>query len=181
MNWDTLVRIMYSEKDFGRSVATTVAGVVGLAAYLLSSDWVIALFVAVIAFPLCRVTVTALHSRWKQKRAQILETIEAEQAFSKFSHQERQVIEFFVHSGGACVSWGAVNRSDLPFPRPALNSLMARGIVHLSAMENGTEAFQLDIDTFDTAQGVFSASNEAEPDPTHDARMGAPLGDSIPF
>ncbi|MCK4548343.1 MAG: hypothetical protein KAW17_12980 [Candidatus Eisenbacteria sp.] len=182
MNRDKLIATIYAERDFGRSIATTVAGVVGLTTYLFSSDWIIALFAAVIAFPVCRVTASALHSRWKQNHAQIVKKIEAAQAFSRFSPQERQVIEFFVRSGGACVSWGAVNRSDLPFPRAAVNSLIERGVVRLSVMEDlMTEAFALDIDTFDTAQEALGGNREAEPEPARDSKKAGRLDDDLPF
>ena len=39
---------LMSKADVGRCIATSVAGVVGLSVYLLSSDWVIAVFSAVI-------------------------------------------------------------------------------------------------------------------------------------
>jgi len=39
---------VYSETDFGRSVATSVAGVIGLAVYLIFGDWVIAAFSSII-------------------------------------------------------------------------------------------------------------------------------------
>ncbi|MFA7238118.1 MAG: super-infection exclusion protein B [Phycisphaeraceae bacterium] len=156
MNWNKLVEIIYTEKDFGRSIATSIAGVVGLSAYFLFADWVIAVFALVISYPLFRVIASAIHSRWKKKRTQLMKDIQAKEKFNKFSPQERQVIEFFVRSGGACVSWGYVNNSKLPFPRPAVNSLIQRGIVHTTVMEDDmTEAFALDTDVFDTAQRVF--------------------------
>lgn len=77
------------------------------------------------------------------------------------------MIEFFVRAGGACVSLGYVNQSEYPFPRPALNSLMARGIVHNSVMEDGmTEAFLLDVDTLDTAQRALAVNTATEPSST---------------
>jgi hypothetical protein len=163
MKWGKLIAAIYVEQDFGRSIATTMAGVVGLAAYLFSSDWVIALFAAIIAFPVCRVVSSALHSRWKQKHAELIKRLQAEELFRRFSPEERQVIEFFVRAGGACVSWSYVNNSEHPFPRPALNSLMARDIVHTSVMEDGmTESFVLDIDTYDMAQRVLGDQKRAE-------------------
>lgn len=61
---------IYAETDVGRSIATSVAGVMGLSVYLLSSDWVIALFSAVIAFPLVRLVATGFHAR-AVRRAQV--------------------------------------------------------------------------------------------------------------
>ena len=163
MNWDKLIASIYSEQDFGRSIATTVAGIVGLVMYLLVSDWVIALFASIIAFPVCRVISSALHSKWKQKHIDVLKRLKAEKEFSRFSQQERQVIEFFVREGGACVSWGRVNNSQLPFPRAGLNSLIARDLVRASVMEDGmSESFVLDIDTFDYAQTALRTNKESK-------------------
>jgi len=174
MKWDRLIATVYAEQDFGRSITTTAAGVVGLAAYLFSFDWVIALFAAVIAFPVCRVVSSALHSCWRQKHAEVVKRLQAEELFRRFSPQERQVLEFFVRAGGACVSWGYVNKSQYPFPRPTLNSPIARDIVHTSVMEDGmTESFLLDIDTFDVAQRVLGHNKGAEPSsPPYSERAG---------
>ena len=32
---------VYAENDFGRSIATSIAGLIGLTVYLLAKDWVI--------------------------------------------------------------------------------------------------------------------------------------------
>ena len=86
--------------------------------------------------------------------------------FGSFSAEERKILEFFVEAGGCCVSWGFVNNSDLPFPRPALNSLMHRGTVQVSVMEDGmTESFVLDAKIFDLAQkNMPRETGRAEPD-----------------
>jgi hypothetical protein len=164
MKWNKLIATIYAEQDFGRSIATTIAGVVGLATYLFSLDWVIAVFAAVIAFPVCRVVASGLYSRWKHRHAEIVRQIQREAMFQRFSPQERQILEFFVRAGGVCVSWGYVNKSKYPFPRPAINSLMVRGLASTSVMEDGmSESFVLDIDTFDMAQRVLGERTEAEP------------------
>ena len=156
MKWDWIVRAIYSEEDFGRSVATTVAGIVGLVVYTISGDWVVAIFGAVIAFPVCRVVASAAHARLKRKYAESRKRAEAEAMMSSFSSEEREVLRSFVRAGGACVSWSQAN--TLPFPRPALNSLMARGVLHTSVMEDGmTESFVLDVDLFDEAQRAFGS------------------------
>lgn len=163
MDHEKLITAIYAEEDPGRSVATAVAGIGGLMAYRLSLDWVVAFFSAVILFPLARVIATAAHSRWKAKRSEATQAAKTEAEFNSFSLQERQILEFFVRQGGCCVSWGAVNSSEFPFPRAALNSLMERGIVRTSVMEDGmTEAFALHVDTFDMAQKAFAPKLAAE-------------------
>lgn len=156
MNFEKLLSAIYAEEDFGRSVATAIAGAAGLIVYLFASDWVLGAFVAVITFPVVRVLATAANSQWRRRRAASERVARAQEEFDRYSPQEKQVIEFFVHAGGCCVSWSAVNRSDLPFPRPAVNSLIERGVVRTTVMEDGmTEAFALDADVFDLAQQLI--------------------------
>jgi hypothetical protein len=95
----------------------------------------------------------SLYAGWKSKQHNRAQLAKLNEQFESFSTEERKILEFFVEAGGCCVSWGFVNNSDLPFPRPALNSLMQRGIVHVSVMEDGmTESFALDAKIFDLAQ-----------------------------
>lgn len=101
MNYEKLFTAIYAEEDLGRSVAIAVAGVAGLVVYQLSSDWVTAAFSAIILFPLARVVATAIHSRWKSKRSEVAQLISAESEFKRFSPEERQILEFFVHHGAA--------------------------------------------------------------------------------
>jgi hypothetical protein len=163
MNYEKLLTAIYAEEDLGRSVAIAVAGVTGLVVYRLSADWVTAVFSSVILFPLARVAATAMHSRWKSKRSETAQALSAETEFNRFSPEERQILEFFVRQGGCCVSWSAVNRSEFPFPRAALNSMMERGLVRTSVMEDGmTESFVLKVEMFDVAQKAFNRKLGAE-------------------
>ena len=123
---------------------------------------------------------SALHARWKDRHAEVAARIQAEKQLSRFSPQEQQVVEFFVRAGGACVSWGYVNNSPWPFPRPAVNSLMARGLLVTSVMEDSmSESFQLDVDLFDTAQRVLA--DRLQPHPSTTAATTAADDDDIPF
>jgi len=153
MKLDHLIELIYAEHDFSRSVATALAGVSGLAAYLWRGDWVVSGFTAVITFSASRVIADSLHAGWKSKQHNRAQLAKLNEQFESFSAEERKILKFFVEAGGCCVSWSFVNNSDLPFPRPALNSLMSRGIVHAWVMEDGmTEAFLLDAKIFDLAQ-----------------------------
>jgi hypothetical protein len=148
-----LIELIYAEHDFSRSVATAVAGVSGLVAYLWRGDWVVSGFTAVITFSASRVIADALYAGWKSKQHNRTQLEKLNEQFESFSPEERKILEFFVKAGSCCVSWGFVNNSDLPFPRPALNSLMHRGMIHESVMEDGmTESFVLDAKIFDLAQ-----------------------------
>jgi hypothetical protein len=107
----------------------------------------------VITFSASRVIADALYAGWKSKQHNRTQLEKLNEQFESFSPEERKILEFFVKAGSCCVSWGFVNNSDLPFPRPALNSLMHRGMIHESVMEDGmTESFVLDAKIFDLAQ-----------------------------
>jgi hypothetical protein len=158
MKWDELIRTVYSDNDFSRSIATTVAGISGLLTYLWKGDWVISAFTAMIVFPVTRVIADTIHADWVSSHEKIKNESKLKEQFDRFSPEEKMILGFFVKAGGACVSWGFVNKSDIPFPGPALNSLMQRGIVHTSVMEDGmTESFVLDIVVFDHALQHFQS------------------------
>jgi len=161
MKLDHLIELIYAEHDFSRSVATAVAGISGLAPYLWRGDWVVSGFAAAIAFSASRVTADFLYAGWKSKQKSRTQLAELNEQFKSFSSEEQKILKFFVEAGGCCVSWGFVNSSDLLFPRPALNSLMQRGIVHVSVMEDGvTESFVLDAKIFDLAQRRIPRESE---------------------
>lgn len=54
---------VYAENDFGRSVATSLSGAIGLAVYLLADDWVIAAFSTIISFPIIRIASTGINKK----------------------------------------------------------------------------------------------------------------------
>ena len=60
---------IYSESDFGRGVATSISGAIGLSTYLFFNDWVIALFSVMISFPIIRIAASSSY-KWNQDRAQ---------------------------------------------------------------------------------------------------------------
>ena len=157
MKLDKLIATIYAEQDFGRSIATTFAGIVGLTTYLCGADWVVAVFAAVIAFPVCRVVSSALHSNWKQKHTEIVKQVEATALFHKFSPEERKVLKLFVHAGGACLSWDYLGSMKHVFSRAALDSLIVRRVLRHSELDDQTpNSVVLDIETFDLAQRVFT-------------------------
>jgi|GEM_PF-3267513 hypothetical protein len=162
MKWDRHMAMMYAEEDFRRVVAP-VAGIVGLATYLLYPDWVVALLAAVIASVVCFAFSLARHSRRKQKHVSPIRQLQADAFLPGFTWQERQVLEFFVREGRASVSWKYGKNSQHPFPRAGLNSLVARDLVRELLGEDGmAESFMLDSDTFATAQRVLGDVQEVE-------------------
>jgi hypothetical protein len=163
MKLDELIKTVYSENDFSRSIATTTAGISGLLTYIWKGDWVISAFTAMIVFPITRIIADTIHANWVSRHEKVESESKLREQFDRFYPDEKEILRFFVLAGGACVSWGFVDKSRLPFPRPALNSLMQRGIVHTSVMEDGmTESFVLDVDVFDHAQKYLTNEFWAE-------------------
>ena len=142
---------IYAETDVGRSIASSVAGVMGLSVYLLSSDWVIALFSAVIAFPLVRLVATGFHAR-AVRRAQVqMELEEADRIYSRLSEHEKIVVRAFVQAGGSVLTWRQVNQLDLP--GNGIESLIQREVAWASTTADGMrETFALHSAIFDVGQ-----------------------------
>lgn len=93
MKW---VERIYSETDFAKSVATTIAGVVGLFIYLKYNDWVIAAFALIILFPLFRLIASHFHKKLDRKGKERLEEEKAERFYKKLSDVEKEVVLKFV-------------------------------------------------------------------------------------
>jgi hypothetical protein len=154
MNFDRWANRIYGEKDFGRSISTTLSGIVGLTTYLLSKDWVMSVFVTIIVFPLFRLIASTLHTRWREVHRQKLLTLEAQKTIQKFSPEEKEVIKAFVDAGGAALTYSQVNRSDLSVS--AIESLVQRGVLFNTFLSDcTTEAFVLKTEVFDMGQQAF--------------------------
>lgn len=151
---------IYAETDVGRSVATSVAGVVGLSAYLFSSDWVIAVFSAVIAFPLVRLVATGLHARAVRRAQGRMELEEAERIYARLSEDEKTAVQAFVQAGGSVLTWAQVNQLGLP--GTGVESLIQREVVWTSTTADGMrETFALDSAVFDVGQKRATDSSTA--------------------
>jgi ABC-type multidrug transport system fused ATPase/permease subunit len=134
---------VYAETDFGKSIATSLAGVVGLAVYLLLGDWAIAAFAAVIFFPIARLTATAIHTRVARNAKRRERRSDAEHLFGTLSSEEQSVVEEFVRVGGCTMTWGQANRS--PISSSAIESLIQREVLSTSMTADGMrETFVLD-------------------------------------
>ena len=142
---------IYSETDFGRGIATSLAGVVGLAAYLLAGDWVVAVFGSVIVFPIVRIVAASYHQRIKAA----FDTAQSEKSalalYRQLSIDEQSVVLAFVNAGGCVMTWGQVNKAELP--SAAVESLVQRELLGTSMTADGMrETFVLDSDLFDAGQ-----------------------------
>lgn len=142
---------IYAESDVGRSIATSVAGIVGLSSYLFLADWVIAVFLSIIAFPLVRLIATGVHARAVRREQSLMELAEAERIYSRLSEEERTVVLAFVRAGGSVLTWDQVNRLGLP--ASGVESLVQREMVWPSMTADGMrETFAMDSSLFDIGQ-----------------------------
>lgn len=142
---------IYSETDVGRSVGTSVGGIVGLSVYLATDDAVIAVFSAVIAFPVVRLGATAIHARAARRARGRVEREEAERLYGRLSDDEKKVVQAFVGAGGSVLTWGQVN--NLGLPATGIESLIQREVLWTSMTADGIrETFALDSALFDVGQ-----------------------------
>ena len=84
---------VYPETDFGRSIATSVAGVIGLVTYLLVKDWVIAAFSSIISFPIIRIIATSFNEKYKRNSERKISEEDASYLFGKLSDEEVEVVK----------------------------------------------------------------------------------------
>lgn len=139
---------VYSETDFGRSVATSFAGVVGLGTYLITSDWVIAAFSSIIIFPIVRLLSVSYHERIKKAAERHEQQRELENTYRSLSTDEQAVVAAFVSAGGSVLTWGQVNKLNIS--SAAIESLIQRELLFTSMTADGMrETFVLNTSLFD--------------------------------
>ena len=155
MNIDRWLERIYNEKDIGRSIATTVAGVAGLASYLYGKDWVVAAFITLIVFPLVRILASAIHSYLIRSRKHSETRDQVKDLFENLGREERAAVEAFVYSGGSVITWTQANNS--PYVSVVgIESLIHRELIHQSVTADGfSETFTLDSRLFDYANKVL--------------------------
>jgi hypothetical protein len=154
---DNWVERIYGETDFGRSIATSVAGIVGLVVYLAVHDWVISAFSAIIAFPVARLLSAGLYERAHKATKQRVERESAINSFRKLSESERRVVSAFVQAGGSVLTWSQAN--SLSLPGPAIESLIQRGLITTSMTADGMrETFVLEPAVFDVGSREMANS-----------------------
>jgi ABC-type multidrug transport system fused ATPase/permease subunit len=156
---DRWAKRIYTERDFGRSVATSVSGVVGLVVYLVFEDWVIAVFSAVIAFPIVRIISSAVHSAHTRKKLVVEDRQQAQELYERLSEEEKGVLREFVKAGGSVMSWSHANRVNLH--EPGVATLMQREILYSTMTPDGMrEAFAVRVDIFDAAQKAYDEETD---------------------
>jgi len=151
---------VYAESDFGRSVATSLSGLLGLVIYLIRRDWVIAAFASMIFFPIVRLTATAIHTRLSRGANRRAKRDDAEDVYGSLSGEEKAVVSEFVSAGGCVLTWTQINRS--PVSGSAIESLIRREILSTSVTADGMrETFVLDPQVFDV--GVSCGKKQGAP------------------
>ncbi|WP_437644274.1 hypothetical protein [Sorangium sp. So ce362] len=165
-NLDKLVERLYSETDFARSIATSVAGIVGLVIYLVQRDWVIAAFSAVIVFPVVRLASARIHERRQRAEKRRMNREDAAENYSRLSEHEQAVVQAFVEAGGAVLTWSQVNALELR--GPAIESLIHRELLGTSMTADGMrETFVLDPGLFEAGVArARSAPSNSSSKPT---------------
>ncbi|WP_133718428.1 hypothetical protein [Methylocaldum gracile] len=149
---------VYAETDFGRNVATSLSGLLGLGVYLIVGDWVIAAFASIIFFPVARLTATAIHARVSRGADRRAKRKDAEQIYRSLSDEERAVVSEFVAAGGCVLTWHHMNHC--PVSGPAIESLIQREVLSTSMTADGMrETFVLDTAFFEIGVSHAKAAN----------------------
>ena len=145
---EKLIGRIYSENDFGRSLATSISGIVGLITYYFSNDWVISLLSIFISFPVIRVIVTRLNDKFKKPTQQKIRENEAMHIYKSLSKQEKEIVNVFVSSGSCVLTWSQINNSSIY--SNGIESLIQRELMRTSMTADGMrETFVLDTAVFD--------------------------------
>jgi hypothetical protein len=148
---DKWIDRIYAETDFGRAVATSLAGSVGLTTYLLSNDAITSAFSFIISFPIFRLVASWLHGKADRAAKRKIKKEETEIIFSRLSNDEKDVVLAFVEAGGCVLTWSQVNK--LSISSTAIESLIQRDLLGTSMTADSTrETFVLDTALFDVAQ-----------------------------
>lgn len=155
MDLDRWAERIYSERDFGRSIATSISVAIGLCIYIIADNWVIAAFAWVIGFPVLRLATSAAYSSYRVRRLSESRQRRIQDLYDKLSDVEKAVLREFVKQGGCVMSWSHANRVNLP--EPGVSSLKQRGILFDTVSADGMrEAFGVTVEIFDVAQKAYS-------------------------
>lgn len=151
---------VYAENDFGRSIATSVAGLIGLAVYLLTKDWVISAFASIISFPIIRIIASSFNEKIERNKKRKVEKEEVENLYNKLSSDERNVIQSFVNAGGSVLTWNQMNSLDVS--SSGVESLIQREILWTAYTADGMrETFALDTNIFDVCNERMASSKNS--------------------
>lgn len=148
---EKLAEKVYSENDFGRSIATSLSGIIGLAVYLISKDWVIAIFSLIITFPIIRLISSNLNEKFKKSKHNKIKKANAQKKLNSLSLEEMSVVSVFVKHGSSVLTWDQANREE-SISGSAIESLIQRELICTSMTADGMrETFALDTEFFEIA------------------------------
>lgn len=151
---------VYAETDFGRSVATSGAGIIGFVIYLIFNDWVIAAFSSIISFPIIRLISTGFHEKVDRHKKRAIEREEAEHIYNRLSEEEKEVIQAFVKAGGSVLTWSQMNNQPVSFA--IIESLIQREVMWTSMTADGMrETFALDSAIFDIGNEMLDSNKNS--------------------
>lgn len=151
---------IYSENDFGRSVATSLSGGIGLSVYLLSNDWVLSAFGLIISFPIIRILSSGINEKRERNKQRAIEKERLEYSFGKLTTEEKEVVKKFVEAGGSVLTWHQVNQLNVH--SSAIESLLKRDMLFTSYTADGlTETFVLEQEIFDIGYEKYNDTNNS--------------------
>ncbi|MFB2657926.1 hypothetical protein [Shewanella xiamenensis] len=151
---------VYAENDFGRSIATSIAGLIGLTVYLLAKDWVISAFASIITFPIIRIVASNFNEKVDRNKKRKVAKEEMENLYNKLSSDEKNVIQSFVNLGGSVLTWSQMDSLELP--SSGVESLIQREILWTGYTADGTrETFVLDTNIFDVCNEKMAPTKES--------------------
>jgi ABC-type multidrug transport system fused ATPase/permease subunit len=143
---------VYAETDVGRSVATSIAGIIGLVVYIIFRDWVIAAFSSIISFPIVRIVSTSLNEKANRRKERLIKREEAEEIFNRLSKEEKDVVQAFVKAGGSVLTWSQMNNQSVSLS--SIESLIQREVLWTSMTADGMR------ETFALNSAIFDIGNE---------------------
>ncbi|MBU0632425.1 hypothetical protein KKA17_07260 [bacterium] len=147
---------VYAENDFGRSISTSISGVVGLITYLFTKDWVLTILSLIIIFPIFRIISSGLHEKYQRNKQKNLKKEDVEQMYNRLSNEEKDVIRAFVNAGGCVLTWRQMNSEQVS--SVGVESLIERELLRTSyTADSMRETFVLDSDIFDIDYDKFNA------------------------
>ena len=132
MEIDKWAERIYLEEDFGKNIATTISGLIGLSIYLFKADFALAAFVAIILFPLFKILANSARAKQLKNREEKgeLETQKENVLFVKnLTDQERRVIHEFVQYNASVLPSKYVELNNIHLPDGAVKSLIQRDIL----------------------------------------------------
>lgn len=146
---------IYAESDFGRSIATSASGVIGLVTYLFTDDWVLAGLSLIISFPIIRIISTGLNNKFLRIKKRSIEKEDSRYIFNRLSDDEKIVVKSFVNYGGSVLTWNQMNHEDVS--STSVESLIQRELLSTSMTADGMrETFVLDSNIFDIGNEILA-------------------------